>query len=47
MRKEKQLTQEQIDKKNTLKLRMFYLLVGVDILLVIYLIYQIVSIFFN
>ena len=36
----KQLTEEQIERKATLRRRLFWLLVGFDVLLIIYLIVQ-------
>ena len=41
MAKEKQLSEEQIKRKETLKRRMFWILVGFDVLLVVYLIVQV------
>ena len=41
MAKEKQLTEEELKRKETLKRRMFWILVGFDVLLLVYLIIQI------
>ena len=41
MAKEKQLSEEELKRKETLKRRMFWILVGFDVLLVVYLIIQI------
>lgn len=41
MAKEKQLTEEELKRKETLRRRMFWILVGFDVLLVVYLIIQI------
>ena len=41
MGKDKQLTPEEIKRRETLKRRMFWILVGFDVLLVIYLVIQI------
>lgn len=41
MAKDKQLTEEELKRKETLKRRMFWILVGFDVLLVVYLIVQI------
>ena len=41
MAKDKQLTEEELKRKETLKRRMFWILVGFDVLLVVYLIIQI------
>ena len=41
MSKDKQLTEEEIKRKETLKRRMFWILVGFDVLLVVYLIIQV------
>lgn len=45
MKKEKVLTEDEITRRETLKRRMFYILVGVDALLVVYLIIQIALLF--
>ena len=47
MKKQKVLTPEQIERKNALRFRLFYILVLFDILLAIYLVYQIVSMVLN
>ena len=41
MAKDKQLTEEELKRKETLKRRMFWILVGFDVILVVYLIVQI------
>ena len=41
----KQLTPEQQEQKRKSKNRLFFLLIGIDILMVIYLIYEIVTAF--
>ena len=41
----KQLTEEQLQRKEVLRKRLFWLLVGLDVLLVIYLIVQFALIF--
>lgn len=41
MAKEKQLSEEELKRKETLKRRMFWILVGFDVLLIVYLIIQI------
>ena len=41
MGKDKRLTDEEIKRKETLKRRMFWILVGFDVLLVVYLIIQV------
>lgn len=41
MAKDKQLSEEELKRKETLKCRMFWILVGFDVLLVVYLIIQI------
>lgn len=41
MSKDKQLTEEELKRKETLRRRMFWILVGFDVLLVVYLIIQI------
>ena len=41
MSKDKQLTEEELKRKETLKRRMFWILVGFDVLLVVYLVIQI------
>ena len=41
MAKDKQLTEEELKRKETLKRRMFWILVGFDVFLVVYLIIQI------
>ena len=41
MGKDKQYTDEQLKRKETLRRRMFWILVGFDVLLVVYLIIQI------
>jgi len=41
MAKDKQLSEEELKRKETLKRRMFWILVGFDVLLVVYLIIQI------
>ena len=41
MSKDKQLTEEEIKRKETLKRRMFWILVGFDVLLVVYLVIQV------
>ena len=41
MAKDKQLNEEELKRKETLKRRMFWILVGFDVLLVVYLIIQI------
>ena len=41
MSKDKQLTEEEIRRKETLKRRMFWILVGFDVLLVVYLVIQV------
>lgn len=43
MKKPKVLTPEEIERKNALRFRLFYVLILCDILLAIYLIYQIVT----
>lgn len=45
MAKEKQLTEQEIKRRETLKRRMFYFLLGFDALLLIYLIIQIALLF--
>ena len=41
MGKDKQYTDEQLKRKETLRRRMFWILVGFDVLLVVYLVIQI------
>ncbi len=41
MAKEKQLTEEQLKRKETLRRRMFWILVGFDVLLIVYVIIQV------
>ena len=41
MGKDKQYTDEQLKRKETLRRRMFWILVGFDVLLVVYLVIQV------
>ena len=45
MKKNDLLTEEEIERKNTLRFRLFYILVVFDLILVAYVVYQLFTIF--
>ena len=47
MKKDEELTQEQLERRNVLRTRMFWVFLALIFILIVYLLFEIVSIFNN